>query len=316
VKVCFATAKDYAWSETLRVELVSLAKLDRVGEHSVISDPEEADIVLFIDPHQRLDDWSAKAIRKHPLVRRYPEKVCVYDERDTPIDSLPGLYVAMPQSRFDPSRQRATAYYRLITETRAFRAVAPDLLFSFRGRRGARVRDVLFGTSHAHALIEDTSQHDFFTQASDTLERAKARYCEALARSKFVLCPRGAGTSSFRLFESLAAGRVPVILSDDWVEPAGIDWSGCSVRIPEAEADSVGSRLEELEKDWPRMSIAARAVYDDWFAPEVWFHRAAQQCLELQAAGARGLARQWTSRYYWLGAARHAKHLTSSRKAP
>ena len=30
-------------------------------------------------------------------------------------------------------------------------------------------------------------------------------------RSKFFLCPRGTGTSSIRLYETLSAGRVPVI---------------------------------------------------------------------------------------------------------
>ena len=45
------------------------------------------------------------------------------------------------------------------------------------------------------------------------------KFCEILARSKYVLCPRGYGKNSFRIAEALQYGAVPVYISDEFVEP-------------------------------------------------------------------------------------------------
>jgi glycosyltransferase involved in cell wall biosynthesis len=163
-------------------------------------------------------------------------------------------------------------------------------------------------------VVEDTSSHDFFALDGRDLTGAQARYIAVLSRSKFVLCPRGEGTSSFRMFEALACGRVPVVLSDGWIGPAGINWSSCSVRIREADVASVAARLEMLEPRWPSMSAAARAVYDEWFAPDVWFHQAIEQCNVLRRTGAAGVARQWPTVGYWRAGARHLKHIGLGRR--
>ena len=62
-----------------------------------------------------------------------------------------------------------------------------------------------------------------------------------------ILCPRGEGTSSIRLFESLRMGRPPVIISDQWVPPEGPAWDTFSVRIPERRIHTIPDRLTELE---------------------------------------------------------------------
>jgi exostosin family protein len=287
--------------------------LDRFGEHVLVGDAEEADLILFVDLHQHPGDWRMRALRDHPLVRTFPEKAFVYDERDAPRDELPGVYVAMPRRTFDPRRHRAFGYYRLLNDTRAVRDDRPDLLFSFRGRRVGMVRSDVLAMSHPRAIIEDTSGQDFFGTKQSELADERSRYRELLGRSKFVLCPRGAGASSLRLFETLACGRVPVVLSDEWMPPAGIDWQSCSVRISESQTNAVAERLEALEPDWPAMSAAAGRVYDEWFAPEVWFHRAVELCRDLMETGSTGLSRQWSNPAAWRAGARHWKAAASNR---
>ncbi len=46
---------------------------DRFGEHRTTEDPEAADVILFVDARADQRDWRMRAIREHPLVRRYPE---------------------------------------------------------------------------------------------------------------------------------------------------------------------------------------------------------------------------------------------------
>lgn len=61
----------------------------------------------------------------------------------------------------------------------------------------------------------------------------KKEYQDVLARSRFSLCPRGSGPSTVRFWESLQAGAIPILISDDMVLPEGVDWDRCIIRIPE-----------------------------------------------------------------------------------
>src|SRR5204863_9824065 len=103
-------------------------------------------------------------------------------------------------------------------------------------------------------------------------------------QSKFCLCPRGRGPSTWRLYEALRAGRPPVIISDDWVPPA-IDggWEQCSIRVAERDVERIPEILREREPDAERMSAEARRVWQEWFSLETFFHRMADWCLALQA---------------------------------
>lgn len=44
-------------------------------------------------------------------------------------------------------------------------------------------------------------------------------YCQILARSKYALCPRGYGQSSFRIQEAIDFGAIPVYISDEHIVP-------------------------------------------------------------------------------------------------
>ena len=109
--------------------------------------------------------------------------------------------------------------------------------------------------------------------------------------------PRGAGTASIRSFETLAAGRVPVIISDDWVPPAGPDWDACSLRVREAEVATLPARLEAAEVLYPRLAAAARAAHEAWYAQPVIFHRLLESCGALLDARATTLPLAGGRRY-------------------
>jgi hypothetical protein len=107
-----------------------------------------------------------------------------------------------------------------------------------------------------------------------------------MRRSRFVLCPRGRGTSSFRLYEALAHGCVPVIISDGWVAPDGPDWDSFSIRWPERDAEGLAEMLEDRDAEWPQLSRAARSAYEAFFAPSVSFHQIVERCADLLGSGA------------------------------
>lgn len=293
---------------TYRPLFDQLARQDRFGVHTLCDDPARADLILFLDGHQHYRDIELRAIRRHPLVTQYREKSFVYSEMDQPWCAMPGLYVAMPKTAFQPQRQRACAYLNLPNSLVA-PTPGPDpadaLLFSFMGRGGNKTRKRILRQSHPRARIADTSGTDFFGAPNGEIDRQKQLYAEVIARSKFVLCPRGAGPSSFRIFETMAAGRVPVILSDLWAPPAGPDWENCAVFVPEKDVNRLGAILEAHEERFPRMAVAARSEWEQWFAPDVLFHRmteALKDIVETRGVAEGVLCRKVTARYLRLRA--------------
>jgi hypothetical protein len=260
--------------------LERLAVADRYGLHRLVDEPDDADVLLFTQCHM-LPDWRLGALRDHALTRRYPERVMVYDERDRPWCGFPGVYVSMPSPWFQPRWQRPWGYFPFPPPATTGER-EPDLLFSFIGSPSARCRRPLFELTHPHAIVEEVGGFTFFDPSSRDFERRRRVFHEVLGRSQFVLCPRGWGTSSIRLYETLAAGRVPVIISDHWVPPRGVNWEALSIRWPEATTRGLIETLEERAADWPAMSSAAREAHSAFFSQEAWFHRVIGLCVEIK----------------------------------
>jgi hypothetical protein len=308
MKIFATTAIQTPGVETYLPLLKRLAEQDRFGVHSLCDDAEQADAILFLDGHQHYQDMELTAIRQHPLVVRHREKAFVYSEVDQPWCAMPGLYVSMPKSALEPQRQRACAYISLPNASAEPRPLPqePDaLLFSFMGRGGNRTRERLLKVKHARAHVEDTSASDFFGTHDEKIAKQKERYADVMGRSKFVLCPKGAGTSSFRIFETLSAGRVPVILSDEWAPPIGPDWNRCMVIVAEGNVERVGAVLEKVEGEFPAMAAAAWKAWEEWFASDVKFHRMAEALADIMSkrtAPESELCRKVTGRYLRLKA--------------
>ena len=91
-------------------------------------------------------------------------------------------------------------------------------------------------------------------------------YSKLIQESKFVLCPRGNGTSSIRLFEAMKLGRAPVVISDNWVPPSGPDWNSFSITIPENEIGQIPRLLEEIEDKSVEMGRRAEIEWNNWFS--------------------------------------------------
>jgi hypothetical protein len=259
------------------------AACDSRRRHHTTDDPGSADAILFVENSHYFDDIYLGKVRGHSLTARYREKVLVYNEQDLPLGFLPGLYCSMPRTRFNSSRYRACSY---ILELNPFieqawaRNPHPDLLFSFMGANRNSIRNSIFALRHKDAYVEDTTSYNMFVGPPE-LER-KRKYAEVLSRSRFVLCPRGGGSSSYRLFETMQSGRVPVILSDDWEPPIGPAWAEFSLRVAESKATVLPTMLDALDDDVAAaMGRKARRAWEDWFAPDALFNTVAGYCTQL-----------------------------------
>lgn len=77
-------------------------------------------------------------------------------------------------------------------------------------------------------------------------------YYRILAQSEFMLCPRGYGVTSFRLYEALHCGAVPIYVSDvHWLPYTEfIDWDRIAIIVKPEEVHTIRDRIKSHRQDW------------------------------------------------------------------
>ena len=72
-----------------------------------------------------------------------------------------------------------------------------------------------------------------------------------MKNSTFCLVPRGRRLGSFRHLEAMSYGCIPVVLSDNWVEPFDeiIDWSATSIHFNESSLLLVPEMLRDIDDE-------------------------------------------------------------------
>jgi hypothetical protein len=267
--------------------LSAAASCDRFHKHKLVDSPAHADIILFVGstyPDHR-------DVRSHPFLRHHRDKCFLFHSDDYVIPFLPGVYVNIAKRWY--SERTLTGPYLQMTQWDYVPFVPSvadcDYLFCFIGStRTHPVRTRLIRLVHPRAYLEDTSRlvekgekNTAFAMVNYQQD-AKTRYGEVIGRSKFVLCPRGYACSTWRLFETMKAGRVPVIISDQWVPPRGPIWETFSVRVKESQISHIPELLERHEADAEAMGQRARLAWEEWFSKETVFHRIIEWCLSLK----------------------------------
>ena len=104
----------------------------------------------------------------------------------------------------------------------------------------------LFENLPEFTLIKRTGTWHFFNKDRQQVEQNKREYIDILSRSRFSLCPRGIGANSFRFWESLEAGAIPILISDQLVLPYHIDWEKTIIRIKESEINNIPDVINSI----------------------------------------------------------------------
>ncbi|MFT7580654.1 MAG: hypothetical protein ACI9MR_002327 [Myxococcota bacterium] len=282
------------------------AARDHFGVHTVVADPADADIILFVER-----TWFSE-VRRHPVLAKYRDRCMLFNGIDAAVPFLPGIFPALERQHSDPSRTRAGPYLRNIGR----RSLPVDdgigtatgerpFLYSFVG--GLSTHDVRYeiaALSEPDALVIDTSQSKHIVKRD---ERAVDPYWHFFVtqtrRSDFVLCPRGMAVSSLRVFEAMQLGRAPVIIADGWVDPPGVDWQSFAITVAEADVLRLPQLLRARRHEAVERGALARAAWEARYAPDVIFHWVVETLLDIRrqpapnrAATAARLARQLTER--------------------
>ena len=260
---------------------------------------DEADLALYVESAPvKFRDYPRRLLVTEPI-RSDPGRCVVFDFSDWPTPFLPGLYVSLPRSRFDERRTRAVTYWLGPPDPRLEpMGTEPQLLASFRGAASSALRERLFAQEYGPRLpITRTEWH--WGSVRDPAEREA--YVRELHDSAFVLCPRGNATTTLRLFETMQAGRVPVVIADDWVPPRMIAWGELALRVPESELARLPAILERAAPEAAAMGRRAREEWERWCRPgEPALRQFVGELSALLAAGPDVDPGVWTShRYLW-----------------
>jgi len=199
-----------------------------------------------------------------------PEATFAWDQGDLPTGRLPGLFCSLSQRLADPTRHRGFCYpLRMNRLVRECPQSDVRYLFGFSGNITSPLRARLFrelrGAADAGEGLLRRTESLFMRIYDPATDFERARYIDDLRQCRFILCPRGNGLSSIRLFETLEAGRVPVILSDALLLPQCIDWSACAIIAPERDLAGVPALLASREGDWPQLARNARREWERCF---------------------------------------------------
>ena len=130
---------------------------------------------------------------------------------------------------------------------------SPNYLLTFKGAHTSELRTQLKGLHNPNKgikIIVTESSPDVSTRSrlNDALVK---EYADLIGNTKFGLVPRGEHHFSYRLMETLAAGAIPVILSDDWILPFSelVEYDRFAVVL--------------AEQEWPTLVDQLRSISDE-----------------------------------------------------
>jgi len=226
----------------------------------------EADIILYLEyGYIGLTDLPGvvERIGKYPGAMHF-----LFSEADWPFPILPGAYPSLYKSF--PWAISWCFLPRPSAGGNKNDAKKPQFLFSFLGRVMTHpVRGQLLGLNDEKSPCLDVGYAPSRFGNFDY----KGTYFDLIASSKFILCPRGFGASSIRVFEAMSMGRVPVVISDEWQRPPRVAWEQCCVVVSESDISRIPNILRELEGEAQAMGRIAREEFEKFFAPCVFFDR-------------------------------------------
>jgi hypothetical protein len=263
-------------------------KSKSISNTSICTDnPEDADVIVFIESHPVNDPYFTHVFN-NKIYKKYKNKCVLYHDADLSITPMPTISPSIELWQYNPKHKRSSHYIARVCENETIDKALVNFkpsrkyLYSFIGSKTHSVRSAIIGMKHpVNAYIKDTSSLKAWELDSNQKFEYEREYYEIMNESFFILCPRGIGPCSYRLFETMQLGRVPVIISNQWVEIPGIKWDDVSIRVDETLVHKLPEILAKREKDAVEMGRNARKSWEQFFSPEVSLNQIASSALKL-----------------------------------
>jgi hypothetical protein len=130
------------------------------------------------------------------------------------------------------------------------------------------IRKQFFGNMHLSDGSVDVKKMQLF----------RREYVQNSLESDYVLCVRGGGNFSYRLYETLSCGRIPVFVDTDCVLPydSEIKWKDYCVWVDEKDVHLVGEKIAEFHESlsiqqFEELQRKCRKLWETYLCPEGFF---------------------------------------------
>lgn len=275
-----------------------------LNKFELVKETIDADLIVLLDSCIFKTQRNIRDFENLLHLNKGNKRLCTLNYEDSPPGFLPGLYSSLEAFKFDPAIH--ISWPHLVLPNEQIHAVNPGeelpvtMLFTFSGSCSNPVRRDIFNLYARHSgkyKVKEVNKwynHD---------ESEKRTYIDDIRQSKFVLCPKGIASYSHRITETLALGRVPVVIADDWV-PFSIPEKDYFVSIKESDLGNLAQILEQKEKEYEELKTNAITVYKKYFDPEFCYSIALNQLAELYTRqllhiDSDYIRHRWNSRKFW-----------------
>jgi hypothetical protein len=289
-------------------------------------DPQAADCILFVENHPGSDPYFFEVMRCS-LYRSFRHKCVLYHDADLTVTPLPTISPSVLQRQTRGGSKKSVHYIARLTENTTINETPPDwsneraYTYSFVGsRRTHPLRAKLLRLARTDAYLKDTGQDRAWEMTAERKRAYEAEYVNVVNQSYFILCPRGIGPCTYRLFETMQLGRVPVIIADEWAHITGIAWDQFSITVAESQIEQIPRLLDSRRGEALEMGRRARSVWEEHFSPAASLDTLARAALAVLSAPYR--RREWladqseflSNGYHFRGLLRHVRRQVAARR--
>jgi hypothetical protein len=270
MKLFFVTSElsNISSSNSSVLDAVKHALLSRQDAEEVDT-PEKANAIIIQEKNSFKNFNYISELLADSIISRFADKVYTINTDDCATGLLRGLYTSLPKSRFDINLYRAVPYMEYPNDlifSAKFDNVTPIYLAAWRGNTKSnvlRLKMVKALESKTGFKIEKTNS---WLNHNDN---EKEEYVNMIRHAEFSLCPAGWAPVSYRIYESMALGKCPVIIADEFVPPSGPNWSEFALFFPERNIKNLTDYLISNRNLASQLGKNALLAWKKHFGPYV-----------------------------------------------
>ena len=145
------------------------------------------------------------------------------------------------------------------------------------------IKEVKNASNLKLSLIE--RKGGFFTLPEAERKRARAEYIQNIQNNAYTLCMRGDENCSYRLYEVMSAGRLPVLIDTNMRLPdlGSLKWEEFCVIVPFSDLHQIGERIQAFhdnlsDEAFKEACMKSRAAFE-YLSPENFIFKALKEQL-------------------------------------
>ena len=248
------------------------SRLRFCNEHTAVKNIEECDYAIlpfkFCSDDIRIQQYCSYALERNKKVINF------FNDDSSEVYNIPENLFLFRTSLYKSQQQlnerilpvivpdHFPVYYQL-------QNIPENQTISFCGYTTPYREEILKQIESVYFNINFIRRIGFYAPEVPTKVEAKKTFYRNLLSCSYALCMRGNGNFSYRFYEALSFGRVPIVIESDDSLPFNniIDWSKHIIHIKKENISELPNIINEY-KISPR---ANRRLWEKYFSPEGYY---------------------------------------------